>query len=119
MALSDLTSSQLQQLIELITEKERLLKRLAEVDLALMALEDGNGEKAPTSPLKRRKRRGTLKVKILAALRSAGKKGLSVQELATMLKAKVGSVAVWFYTTGKKTKGIEKIAPSRYSYTGE
>jgi len=119
MALSDLTSSQLQQLIQLVKEKEDLLKKLAAVDRSLTALDAGEVDNGASAPTKRRKRRGALKEKLLAALTAAGKNGLSVKELAAKLNAKPGSVAVWFYTTGKKIKGLKKIAPARYSYSGE
>ena len=41
-----------------------------------------------------------------------------VKELAEDLKANPGSVSVWFYTTGKKIKGLKKMGPARYSYSG-
>jgi hypothetical protein len=39
--------------------------------------------------------------------------------VAANLKAKPTSVSVWFYTTGKKIKGIKKIAPARYAYSSQ
>jgi hypothetical protein len=119
MALSDLTTDQLQEVLQLIKEKEELQKKLMAIDRSLRELEASGDENAPRSALQRRKRRVALKEKILAALTAAGKKGLSVEELATTLKAKAGSVSVWFYTTGKKVEGVTKIAPSHYSYSGK
>jgi hypothetical protein len=53
---------------------------------------------------------------LLKALQAAGKEGLSVKELAASIKAKSASVSVWFYTTGKKVKGLKKLGAGRYAY---
>lgn len=67
----------------------------------------------------RRRRRQPLKAAILKLLAAADKSGLAVSELAEKLKAKPISVSVWFYTSGKKIKGIAKLGAGRYSYKGE
>jgi hypothetical protein len=72
----------------------------------------------PTEPAAKsgRSRRGKLKEGLLKKLHAAGKEGLTVKELAASLKAKPASVAIWFYTTGKKVKGIKKIGRAKYAY---
>jgi hypothetical protein len=40
-----------------------------------------------------------------------------VKELASALKAKPASVSIWFYTTGKKVKGIKKVGTAKYAYS--
>jgi len=55
---------------------------------------------------------------LIKTLQAAGKKGLSVKELAVKLKAKSTSISVWFYTTGKKIKAIKKIGRARFAYSG-
>lgn len=121
MSLSSLSSAQLHQLIELVKEKEALQGRLREVESALNALESGADPMSTTSKVgrpRKGRRRAKLKDVILKALQDAGKSGLSVKEVAAQLQANPGSVAVWFYTTGKKMKGLRKLGPGRYSFVG-
>ena len=131
MSLANLTSSQLGQLVELIQQKERLQKELANVDTALQSLESGvpvpkkrgrkpgrpsgtaSGEILP----KTRKRGKRLKDNLLKILEAAGAEGATVKELAAQLKVKPGNVFSWFYTTGKKVKGIKKVGEAKYSYS--
>ncbi len=129
MSLSNLTSAQLAHLIELVKEKEILQEKLAKVDAALSALETGKavpatrGRKpgrppgttkvAGEKPAKRGKR---LKVPLLKALEAAGATGITVKELAAKLKVKPGNIFSWFYTTGKKVKGITKVGEAKYAY---
>ena len=120
MSLSSLTSAQLHRLIELVKEKEALQAKLAQVERSLADLESGEVTK-DEAPNKRRgprrgRRRAALKVGLLKTLQAAGKQGLSVKELAASLKAKPASVSVWFYTTGKKIKGIKKVGKARFAY---
>ena len=105
-------------MIQLIKEKEALQAKLAKVIAALDGLESGTPKKeakVPKGGPRRGRRRAKLKDKILKALQAAGKVGRSVKELADDLKANPGSVSVWFYTTGKKIKGLKKIEPARYA----
>jgi hypothetical protein len=119
MSLSSLSSAQLHRLIELVKEKESLQSKLAKVESAL----DGNGTPAKTAGIKRGPRRklkrGALKDGVLGKLRAAGKEGLKVKDLASSLSANPASLSVWFYTTGKKVKGIKKVGTARYAYLGE
>jgi hypothetical protein len=120
MSFSSLTSAQLHRLIELVKEKEALQNKLAQVERSLADMESGEVTK-DESPAKRRgprrgRRRVALKDGLLKTLRAAGKEGLSVKELAARLKAKPASVSVWFYTTGKRIKGIKKVGKARFAY---
>jgi phage antirepressor YoqD-like protein len=65
-------------------------------------------------PGKRGKR---LKAPLLKALAAAGASGITVKELAAKLKVKPGNIFSWFYTTGKKIKGISKIGEAKYAYS--
>jgi hypothetical protein len=131
MALSNLTSAQLAHLISLVKEKETLQAKLDHVTAELTALESGKpapkkrGRKpgrpagaknkvavAATKPAKRGKR---LKEPLLKALKSAGPSGITVKDLATKLKVKPGNIFSWFYTTGKKIKGISKVGEAKYA----
>ena len=120
MALSDLSSAQLQQLIHLVKEKESLLVQIQRLERSLDGLFAGNDVEKKTSgakePKVRRRRRAALKDGLLKKLLSAGRNGLTIKELAAGLKAKPASVSVWFYTTGKKVKGIKKVGKARFAY---
>ncbi len=119
MALSDLSSSQLRRLVKLVRLKETLQAKLATANRQIDELEGGDAVSRRTSPKgKRRKRRGAMRDSLLELLKTAGKDGLSVNELAERLKAKPASVSVWFYTIGKKIKGLKKIGRGRYAYKG-
>jgi hypothetical protein len=121
MSLSSLSSLQLYRLIELVKKKESIQTKLAQVEHSLDALQNG-GEIKESAINKNRsrpgRRRGALKEGILKKLQAAGKEGLTIKELATSIKANPSSVSVWFYTTGKKVKGIKKVGTARFSYGG-
>jgi hypothetical protein len=121
MALSDLSSVQLQKLIQLVREKDTLLAQLNRVKRALDGLVAGSGSEtratgAEEPKTRRRRRRAALKDGLLKKLQAAGKDGLTIKDLAAGLKAKPASVSVWFYTTGKKVKGIKKVGKARFAY---
>lgn len=120
MALSDLSSAQIQRLVQLVKEKEAIQAKLAQVERSLEALDGGKETKGKPLAKKvgsrRARRRAPLKDALLKKLQDAGKEGLSIKELANSIKAKPGSVSVWFYTTGKKIKEFKKVGPARYAY---
>ncbi len=116
MSLSSLTSAQLHRLIELVKEKETIQAKLAQVERSLDALQSGATTKEKPLAKKRGRRRAKLKDALLKKLQAAGKEGLTVKELAASLNAKPTSVSVWFYTTGKKIKGIKKVGTARFAY---
>lgn len=130
MALSNLTSAQLAHLIGLVKEKETLQAKLDHVTAELQALESGKpapkkrGRKpgrpagaknkvAVATPKAKRGKR--LKEPLLKALKAAGSSGITVKDLATKLKVKPGNIFSWFYTTGKKIKGISKVGEAKYA----
>jgi hypothetical protein len=59
-------------------------------------------------------KRGHLAAGILEALKSAGKGGTKLRDLAEKLGTKYGNLSVWFATTGKKNKAIKKIGEAHY-----
>jgi hypothetical protein len=130
MSLSNLSSAQLAHLIGLIKEKESLQAKLHSIDAELTALESGKaapkkrGRKPGRPPgsvskVGRKGRRGKrLKEPLLKALSAAGPSGIKVKDLAAHLKVKPGNIFSWFYTTGKKIKGIKKVGEAKYAYAG-
>ncbi|SRR5258707_7647680 len=131
MALFNLSSAQLAQLIGLVKEKESLETRLEQINATLTALESGKsapkkrgrkpgrpaGVKTKVKAGKRTKRGKRLKAPLLKALSAAGAAGITVKELAAKLKVKPGNIFSWFYTTGKKISGIKKVGEAKYAYS--
>jgi hypothetical protein len=131
MSLSTLSSAQLARLIGLIKEKEALQAKLESIDAELTALESGKpvGKKRGRKPgrppgsgtkvagARKGRKSKRLKEPLLKALSAAGASGIKVKDLAAHLKVKPGNIFSWFYTTGKKIKGIKKVGEARYAYT--
>jgi hypothetical protein len=59
-------------------------------------------------------KRGELSKRILGELTAAGQKGANVKDLSAKIGAPYKNIYIWFATTGKKNKGIKKIAPATY-----
>lgn len=129
MALSSLSSAQLARLIGLVKEKETIQAKLDSIDAEITALETGKSApkkrgrkpgRPPGSGAKAVVRKGRkskrLKEPLLKALAAAGASGVKVKDLAAALKVKPGNIFSWFYTTGKKIKGIKKVGEARYAY---
>ncbi len=142
MDLRKLTSHQIKEINKLIERKESLESELQKIDQQLAGYETGHpmparkkgkggrppkrssassSEAAPRSAFKPRKRapRGQLKEGIINALSNAGKEGLKVKELAERLNTSTGNIHAWFFTTGKKMKGIKKVGPGQYALSGK
>ena len=131
MSFSNLSSAQLARLIGLVKKKEALQAKLENIDAELSALETGKAApkkrgrkpgRPPGSVSKVVGRKGRkskrLKEPLLKALAAAGSSGVKVKDLAAQLKVKPGNIFSWFYTTGKKIKGIKKVGEARYAYAG-
>jgi 23S rRNA G2445 N2-methylase RlmL len=131
MALFNLSSAQLAQLIGLVKEKESLQARLDHVNAELHSLETGKalhkrrgrkpgrpaGVKTKAAKGRKSRRGKRLKEPLLKVLSAAGASGITVKELAAKLKVKPGNIFSWFYTTGKKIKGISKVGEAKYAYS--
>ena len=74
----------------------------------------------PAKPAKKAKAKGAKpavnKEGIIELLKSAGKDGISVKDVALKLGVKSQRVFVWFSGTGKKVKQIKKTAPAKYAW---
>jgi len=60
--------------------------------------------------------RGQLKERIIRALKTAGKSGATVKDLAAKLGTSYGNISVWFRTTAKGVKEVKKVAPGRFAW---
>ena len=117
MSLSSLTSADLEKILALLREKEEIESRLEQINRQLAEIESGEKLNSPVPVPKRRRirRRGGLKEAIIEKLRVAGKAGLTVKDLAASISASPGSVRVWVYTAGPKTKGFRKLGPGKFA----
>ena len=74
----------------------------------------------PAKPAKKAKANGAkpavTKAGIIEMLKSAGKDGITVKDLALKLGVKTQRLFVWFSGTGKKVKQIKKTAPAKYAW---
>ena len=65
---------------------------------------------------KARTPRAPLKERIVQTLKTAGKSGTTVKELAGKLGKSYGNLSVWFHTTAKGIKEIKKVEPGRFAW---
>jgi hypothetical protein len=113
MKLTNLSSTEIAQLISLVKKKEALAEELAKIEAQLSKYDSVKvgGRKGSSGRIGR----GDLKDGIVKALQSAGKEGLSVKELASHLGTKSNNIFSFFYTTGKKTGLFKKVGAARYA----
>jgi hypothetical protein len=138
MSITNITSSQLRELIPIVEKKERLQKELAEIEAKLSAhVSSGptarsNGRlRAPrqlkvppvdrvvpekSSKLSPTARRGELRDAIMTELKKAGAAGVAAKDLSAKLGVKNQNLHVWFSSTGRKIKGLTKIGAGRWNY---
>ncbi len=57
-----------------------------------------------------------LKERIVQSLKTAGKSGVTVKDLAAQLGKSYGNVSVWFHTTAKGINHIKKVEPGRFAW---
>ncbi len=74
--------------------------------------------KKPAARKPRAKKSGAKKDAIIELVKGAGKAGITVKEVAGKLGVKPQGVYVWFGSTGKKVKEIEKVKPATYAWVG-
>ena len=116
MSLADLSKSQLRLVMKLLQQRQALIVRLEKVDQLILRMGSGGTPLNQSIGVRRRSRRGGRKSAILKFLKVAGKKGLTIHQIAEKVGSNYSSVSVWFSTTGKKVDGIKKIAPATYRY---
>ncbi|GAT33095.1 hypothetical protein TSACC_21503 [Terrimicrobium sacchariphilum] len=127
MAISQLSTSVLKNILKLTEQRESLLGEIAKIESQIESLYAGGvvaakaprGRGASTKAAKAigsksSGRRGALKEAILAALKASGDKGISVKELSEKLGVKAQNVHVWFSSTGRKLGTIQKLSAGRY-----
>jgi len=86
--------------------KARWAKRKGRGRVPRLAATKAKG-RTPGAPLKER---------IVQTLKSAGKSGVTVKDLAAKLGKSYGNVSVWFHTTAKGINQIKKVEPGRFAW---
>jgi hypothetical protein len=137
MDLSKITTSTLEALVKLTKKRDTIVKELRRIEAAITGAYSGRKSEPSTGRRRRGRgrrrslprtpragklsgaqatggRRGALKARILAALRTAGDKGVAVKDLSSKLGVKNQNVHVWFSSTGKKLGTIQRIGAGRY-----
>jgi hypothetical protein len=123
----------LRQLIVLAEKREKLTAELEAIEARLSAALKTNpsagvavsgkpGRKASVKVGRPAKastgKRGAIKGFILDTLHAAGEAGVAVKDLASSLGVKPGNIHVWFATTGKTIKEIQKVGPGIFRLNG-
>lgn len=119
---TSISSATLRKMIKLSKRKEELMSQIQEIDRQMAGIEREVEVRASLrSPRRTRmaspsrpNQRGALKAKILAALRGAGRRGMTVGQLSKKLGVKSANLYVWFADTGRNVRGLRKIAPAKY-----
>ena len=86
--------------------KARWAKRNGKPRVARRAMDKAKG-RSPGAPLKQR---------IVQTLKTAGRSGVTVKDMAAKLGKSYGNISVWFHTTAKGVKQIKKVAPGRFAW---
>src|SRR5438477_11854356 len=86
--------------------KARWTKRNGKPRVARRAMAKAKG-RSPGAPLKQR---------IVQTLKTAGKSGVTVKDMAAKLGKSYGNISVWFHTTAKGIKEIKKVEPGRFAW---
>jgi len=86
--------------------KARWAKRKGKQRVSALAAAKAKG-RTPRAPLKER---------IVQTLKTSGKSGVTVKDLAAKLGRSYGNISVWFHTTAKGIKGIKKVEPGKFAW---
>ena len=124
--LRNIPSVMLRKLVVLSERKEALMARVQKIEQQMVRLQRQaeSRDNRPTQlkvtrpgvrkVYRRQTGRGELKEKILAALRAAGKQGITIGDLSKKLRVKRANLYVWFNGTGRNIRGVKKIGPAKY-----
>jgi len=125
MNLTTLTAAQLRRALLLKEQIEGLEKQLTALgggSEASLAEEDAEPtvDSAKAGPKKgatpKRGKRGAVKEAVIDLVKAAGPAGITVKEIAAALGKSYGSISVWFNSTGKKVKAINKVGRAKYAW---
>jgi len=115
------------QLQELLQAVEGKLSELHSViyqptNEAAPAVKPAATAKPAAKPVAGKKRgrapRGDRREQIMAALQSAGSKGVTIKEMSASLDIKPALLHAWFSANMKRVSGLKKVGPSHYALNG-
>jgi len=86
--------------------KARWAKKRGKQRVSRLVVAESKG-RSPGAPLKDR---------IVQTLKSAGKSGVTVKDVAAKLGTSYGNVSVWFHTTAKGINEIKKVEPGKFAW---
>lgn len=125
----NLTTNSLRSLLSLSEKRDALTAELIRVEAQISSAMKGRNVSAKVADIvtsqpaakrgRRSGRRGALKDLILDLLQEAGEAGLAVKDVAARLGLNPANVHVWFSTTGKKLKEVEKAGRGMYRLNGK
>jgi hypothetical protein len=122
-------SATLKELVRLSQRKEALMTQIQAIDREMVRVQSRFGVPSRNPALRapvtvsrlpgrktrgKRAERGALKEKIVRALRAAGSRGATIQELSSKLGVRSANLYVWFNGTGKNVPGLKKIGTAKY-----
>lgn len=138
MSLATLSSRDVSRIQKLIERKEALAQEIERINRELQEMESGATPAAPVRAATRKSpspkpgrpaaakksasgkaRRGELKKRIVAQLKTAGKDGVKVKDLAAKLGSSYGNITAFFQSTGQNIPEIKKVAPAQYAWAAE
>lgn len=113
MDLTKFSSADLLHLGSLIAKKEELLREVTKIDTEL-----ANFSGVPTPETEDVQLRSELSQAVVAALKRAGRDGLTIQQLADRVGRKRSNVSVFLSGTGKRSfPQIQRIGKGLYAWT--
>lgn len=126
MDFTSITRKDIDRLVPLVTERDAIVDRLAEISKVLgggasvgsgfVSSDKKSNAKDAKKVRKGSGRSGVLKDAIVQVLKQAPVGGVSVETIAETLNRKPAAIHVWFYTTGKAIKEIKKIGRGLYTW---
>ena len=114
MDITQIKSAVLKQIAAKLEKREQLVAQLEALDQEIAALQSGGKEpskkiKATKLTAGKRNKRGAVKDMIIAELKAAGEKGITVADMAKKMNRDGKSLHAWFNNVGKKIPNIKRI----------
>lgn len=121
------SSSAIRQIIPLAEKREALLKKIGDLEKKIAELNAVQAtarrkpethsvprEKVRAKPAPASEKKEDTTTKILALLKKAGAKGMTVREIASRLGTKMQNVHVWFSFKGRKLDSLHKVGQAQW-----
>lgn len=116
-----ITQEELKSIQKLEKKQDALMAQVKELNSSLAHLEKVIAKTANKLTQKTPRPKSTrvlLDKKIEAGLKRAGKKGISLPELAKLTNSHLPSIRTWFATKAKKVRQVKRISRGTYQWVG-